>query len=462
MSAFADVPSEVLLLVITYLEVHQVLRLRQTSRTICQLTRDKTVWLGFLERVRRRGDIPLPPAVCDPAIPVTELSSSSIESVVVSATRAADAWQRPKKLTPILNPLHGEPLNGLNIFLETWLLIVYRDGLVYLWNLTADAPEEASRNSVEFVLGFFGSRGWTDNLGHDENFETVLYEVKIGITDSTGKIFNLVRSFDCPIPRTIHAIDVDNKFLVLSSSTRTLDILHWDTEWGRTSRIALDDDAEELYNGVIALRLLGSYLLVIRTHTIELHPYGNAPQPVRPLLHRVPFPLREGAVSLSDPVDFPAPLDFQGRRMRLNLLAYDAHSLAFYTILIATSAHPTLDVTLTGEMRPSPPKMHVGTPLARSHWFVSTLALGRQGIRLLWIERDSLTMTRHVRLCAFNRHSTWHEMKTAARVFTLTSYDLREDLTHCALAEVSGRIVLGNRAGHVFSLKATPALQSAN
>jgi hypothetical protein len=126
-----------------------------------------------------------------------------------------------------------------------------------------------------------------------------------------------------------------------------------------------------------------------------------------------------------------------------------------------------MKVSLVGEVLPPPPSSHG----QRSHWFVSAHSLGPKAIRALWIERASLTMTRSVMVCTLNHHATWHEMQlTAKSIYTLRSYDLRgrryiaiervmhtqkyvsDDLTHCALEEMSGRIVLGNRAGHVFLL----------
>jgi hypothetical protein len=180
------------------------------------------------------------------------------------------------------------------------------------------------------------------------------------------------------------------------------------------------------FNGVIALHLLGSHVLSIHAHTIELHLCDDAfrPQPIRPLKYHLPFPLHHRSVSVSDVV--PVPTQIQDRRWKFNLLAYDGHSLAYYTVAIelpgATDATPAMDVTLIGEVRPPPTRLQ---PLTRSPWFVSAHALGPQGIRAMWVDRDNLTMTRHVRLCTLNRNDTQHEMDTASNVFSLASYDLR-------------------------------------
>ncbi|KAF8211099.1 hypothetical protein K438DRAFT_104891 [Mycena galopus ATCC 62051] len=146
--------------------------------------------------------------------------------------------------------------------------------------------------------------------------------------------------------------------------------------------------------------------------------------------------------------------------MHINLLAYDGRSLACYSVAIGLPGANlgAMEVTLIGEVRPTATLLHPAS-LGRSPWFVSAHALGPQAIRAMWIDRDNLTMTRHVRLSTFNENDTWHEMDAASTVFTLSSYDLREDLTHCALAELSGHIVLGNRSGHVFLLPVNRAPQ---
>ncbi|KAJ7780156.1 hypothetical protein DFH07DRAFT_464672 [Mycena maculata] len=472
MSFLEALPGEVLLLIVSFLEVPEIHILRQTCCKISQVTRDKSVWLEFLEYLRRRGDTPLPPIACDPAVPAIDLSSSSLESIGVSATRASDSWLLPREPTCIMPP-NGEVVAGLNVFLDTWLLIVYLSGHVYLWNIRENVPRQ--RAALDLRAPGVGWSSYSAYMAHRDKVimlamsntaqsgtcNTVLYKIDARETDIG---FDLVGSFSCDYPRTIRAIDVEHRLLVLTSVS-TLDMVCWDPQDNNTSRISLNDD-EELFNGVVAVSRLGSHFLVIRTHTIELHSCGDATkrEPRTPPKHWLPFPLREGAVSVSDALTTQTPDSQEAHNVCL--LAYDSHSLTIYTVTITMFAGepPTMEVTLAGQMRPAPPQVQSRGPpfrLTRSHWFVSTHALGPQAIRAMWIERDSLTMTRQVRLCTFNRNAAWHEMKTAASVFTLASYDLREDLTQCALAEVSGRIVLGNRAGAVFLLAPTRPLERA-
>jgi len=97
---------------------------------------------------------------------------------------------------------------------------------------------------------------------------------------------------------------------------------------------------------------------------------------------------------------------------------------------------------------------------AGSRGFVSAMALGPQGKRAVWLERKRGYLVREVLV--------WNRVPGSGQdgedgiiiprrvVYRLESYDLREDLTHCAIGEVGGRIILGNRAGDIFVLGLDP------
>ncbi|KAJ6485553.1 hypothetical protein C8R45DRAFT_996991 [Mycena sanguinolenta] len=454
MFTFLSLPSDILLLIVsTYLGIRDVFVFRRVCRELAHFTRDKIVWLTRLECLRVRGDTPLP--IVDSAI----TPSSTLESIVVSATRVSDSWLLPRQINPILSPQHTRKIKGLKVFLETWLLIVYQDG-AYLYDIRENAPRHGHCATLRIGTGVswashvaalgpgkdhivFAISSARGTASGDTEYETHLYSLNFG-----ADTFELFRTFKHSMPRKILAIDTFRRLLVFSSYTRgALGIVDWDDEENDTTIVLDDADTEEIVNDVVALRRIDAHFLVIRTRTIELYLCADAYQPqpnVPPLKHRLPLPLRDGAVSVSDVVHT------QDDDFRITLLAYTGRSLACYTIAIelpeANAAGSAMNVTLIGEAHP-PPATH-------PPWFVSAHALGPQGIRAMWIDRDQ-TMNRHVRLCTFNRNSTRHEMDSSAfssTVFSLSSYDLRQDLTHCALAEFSGRIVLGNRAGAVFLL----------
>ncbi|KAJ7173462.1 hypothetical protein C8R46DRAFT_1082873 [Mycena filopes] len=481
MLTFLGLPSDVLLhLFLNFLEIRDIILLRRTCRELEQLTRDKTIWLTLLERLRSRGNVPLPLTASNPALSVN-LSSATLESIVIPAVRTSESWHLPREMRPVLNPEHGQPISGLKFFLDTWLLIVGSDGLVYLWDIRENAPRNGYRDSLDIRRPDvrWGSYVATLAPGGKQILlamstmallppsRAVLYSIDIGSSNSTDSVFTLVQEYGSARDshREVLALDTERCLVVLSSSTQTLDIVGWGAKRSINSRISLasddDDEDEEMYNGVIALRFLGRHFLAIRTHSLELYLCDEASQPlldVRPLKYRLPHPLREGATTS----DILASISNLGIRYKLNVFLYDGYSLADYAITIdlpspTADAPPTIDVTLMGEIRP--PQIQLATML-RSRWFVSAYTLGLQGIRAMWVQRDNLTMTRRVRLCTLNRTATRHEMETAVDVFLLPSYDLREDLTHCALAEISGHIAVANRSGHVFLLPTpVPRLQ---
>jgi hypothetical protein len=65
--------------------------------------------------------------------------TSVVESVVTSAQRAADAWPRPRSGVPtkINRESVGTTLMGLQIFLDRWLVALYFEGAVYLYDTHA-------------------------------------------------------------------------------------------------------------------------------------------------------------------------------------------------------------------------------------------------------------------------------------------------------------------------------------
>ncbi|KAF7371102.1 hypothetical protein MSAN_00745000 [Mycena sanguinolenta] len=466
MSIFLNMPSDILLLIIsTYLDIPDVYAFRRVCRELAQLTRDKFVWLTRLERLRARGDIPLP--TVDTAVD----PSSTLESIVVSASRACESWRLPRQINPILRSPGGK-IKGLKMFLDTWLLIVYQDGGIYLWDIRENMPQRGHCAILRMVGARWQSYDAALGPGEDHIIVALSSALEPGVTECEtrlycinvgGDTFELFRSFKHSLQRKILAIDTVRRLLVFSSSTRALGIIDWDNEEAEDENaIVLDDaDTEEIVNDVIALRRIDVHLLLIRTRTIEFYLCSDAyrRQPtIPPLRHRLPWPLRDGAVSVSDVV--PASSD---DRTRVTFLAYTGQSLTCYTIAIelpeadnAIATPALMDVTLVGEAHPPPGTL--------PPWFVSAHALGPQGIRAMWIDRDQ-TMTRHVRLCTFNSLHARHDMGSEAfssTVFSLSSYDLREDLTHCALAESSGRIALGNRVGDVFLLPVNRTEQQAN
>lgn len=107
--------------------------LYQTCIKLCEITHDHALWMDFLSVQQRR--LPLPPHLRRPPSSV-DLPSTVLESAVTSTYRVAQSWMLPRQTHPIkLVPKLGDSLLGLQVFLDRWLLSIYSDGLVHLWDI---------------------------------------------------------------------------------------------------------------------------------------------------------------------------------------------------------------------------------------------------------------------------------------------------------------------------------------
>ncbi|KAF7309423.1 Glycosyltransferase family 2 protein [Mycena indigotica] len=407
-------PHELLLFLFSnFLDVEDVLNIRQTCCRFAQLSRDKTLWRAFLHRLEDLK-IPLP----SHSQPIEELSSRALEGIAVSACRVAHQWTRPREIQTVYQPATSETVTGMYLFLERWLLVIYQSGMVKLWDIGFEGQPcttlqlakhlmlwrscAACVQDNRIILGLTNSPNSAETLS-----ETVLYEIDLNTAE-----FILMRSFSSS-SWAIRAIDAERQLLVLSSSSmHVLDIFSWSS--GTTRSILLDSgDAEELYNAVLALKFFEGYFFVVRTHTFELHALDSSMQPLR---FDLPHPLSERMVpSISTP-------------SKLCVLAYDSRSLACYEVFLDLMI-PSMDIVPIGEALSTPaPSADPTLPQSRSRWFVPAYDLGPQAMRVVWVERESARVSRRVRVYSFPPEKGWHDMNSAASVFLLPSYDLRGEL----------------------------------
>jgi hypothetical protein len=96
--------------------------------------------------------LPLPPEVLSVYRSEDEhlraYSTSVIESTVTSAQRTADAWPQHRSSIPtkIKREAVGATLMGLNVFLDRWLVVLYFEGAVYLYD--THAAGQSSNSSI--------------------------------------------------------------------------------------------------------------------------------------------------------------------------------------------------------------------------------------------------------------------------------------------------------------------------
>ncbi|KAF7317664.1 Cytochrome P450 [Mycena kentingensis (nom. inval.)] len=409
LSDFLDVP-DVLNLRKAGLRIHlrSTLTEQKTCKRLEQLTRDNTVWRALLARFRAAGDIPLPPGASKHA---------HAETPVIDAWRAEERWTQERQQRILYTPESGltNEVVWMEVYLDRWLLVAFVTGLVKLWDgleeyatldLWGSGKPGRWRSCASCLVP--GPERIVLALSCFNTYETLVYQVQLGVDEAE---FEVLYSTSAAAARTVRAIDGNRELVVLSSaSMHVLDVLNWSTGTTRSVLLDADEQDDDLFNSVLACKLLNDYFLVVRTHTIELHSSGSTP-----VIHRLPNAISARATPL-----LSEPFVSSSGGVTLRALVYDAHSIACYAISLILNVPPAMDVASIGEARPPPTIPQGGVQPTRSRWFVSAYAVGAQGIRGVWVERESARMARTVRVFSLPR-----DMNAARSVFTLPSYDLR-------------------------------------
>ncbi|KAF9482528.1 hypothetical protein BDN70DRAFT_874871 [Pholiota conissans] len=173
-------------------------------------------------------------------------------------------------------------------------------------------------------------------------------------------------------------------------------------------------------------------------------------------------------------------------------LAFDVHGPSIYVPLTSVDApidpplSPKEPLTYLANFTPSPSPtptfnhVHAHVPGSSStahstqggqledgsRGFLSTHAIGSQGKRGIWVERKRSSTLREIQVWSHNSplFSLSYKKQLSARgitaieiprrvVYSLYSYDLRDDITCCTLGELTGIIILGHRSGDVSLLQ---------
>ncbi|KAJ3786461.1 hypothetical protein GGU10DRAFT_386617 [Lentinula aff. detonsa] len=561
-----SLPNEVILELFKYLNTSDIISLRQTCTHLAEITNDKLLWSNLVQQLRTR--LPLPPSV---RTSFEDWSADALESLVVSVELIDDLWLVARESPPVkLQNKRGEILLGLKIFLDRWILAVYTDGYINLWD-TESANEDDYRRWCFVYTGNDKTTSFQavlDDTGEKllvvitrahlpGTWVVALYEVLL--SDPPLKLqFTLVCTFPTSSSRMAQEIHPPKRIIAFSQ-LGSIELAHWsDNSKENITSVSISnpqaDELEEMFTTILSLRILSDgYVFVFKTRSIELYPLPkftaakrsgpSSPSfPMPSLRHIFPsYNFRD--VQISD-VETGALTEEEvsssegdGTRYRLKMLASDIIQGLFYfvvNIIIPSTQDqiPILDVHLaaiyamannipfhsknrlqrhqqstleeTSESRSFMPLMNPNTagPIrpvierfsmprsdrvnsARSSSFVSTYAVGSQGMRAVWIERRRGTTLKQIVSCRLNAPSTMDDNNPGVVsesglepsdsdspslentpgfdflpqaldgqvVYSIQSYDLREDITYCALGEVSGKIILGNRSGDVFVLE---------
>ncbi|KAG7444491.1 uncharacterized protein BT62DRAFT_1008147 [Guyanagaster necrorhizus] len=518
MANIYDLPNEILLIVVSLLDISDILSLRQTCSPIHAAIQDKSVWISLLQE--QQHQIPFVASLREPhSSYILGLDPSVLQSEVLTARRIDRLWLGNRRRSPTKLQHSGNvQLIGLNVFLDRWLLAVYGEGM-HLWDLDLPCGGFPGFRCASLKLSKSGFASYTAALDIPNDrilivlkkhsftspFVTLLYD--ISLVSPYG--FRLVHGIGSnPLYSPRHIDPVHN--VVLSSHACSIELLDWTKEENPPVLIPTEgENMEELYTAIHDVRLFGSYVIVFKTRSIELHPLPNdlvrSGSPAimhtpRILKHKFSKTFRSYVISEIPDHELPDVLT-------LDFVASDViHGLFHYTAHITSV--PTLEVNLTGlnslsnliyrqaYMMPFARQDAdpVRTPFyiqessvfesspAPEAWatlengisgYISAYCMGPQAMRAAWIERSRGSMLREIVLARLRRPGRIQDLGEVMRIEARVvhderSYDLRgsafsfafrnklsdrkEDFTHCALGEATGRIVLGNRAGDLFLL----------
>lgn len=103
----------------------------ETGAHLASITQDKLIWAKLVQK--QRGRIPLPP---DARENLDEWTSDALETLVLLNELVDSLWLVPRQSAPVkLNEkMRNKSLIGLEIFSDRWVLAVYADGFVNLWD----------------------------------------------------------------------------------------------------------------------------------------------------------------------------------------------------------------------------------------------------------------------------------------------------------------------------------------
>jgi hypothetical protein len=88
------------------------------------------------------------------------LPAADLERLVVRTYKFDRSWLLPRQRPPHkLLPKSGEVILSIELFNEKWLLSVYCEGLVYVWNV--DGDDGKGGQGVKIYSLDLGSKGWT-------------------------------------------------------------------------------------------------------------------------------------------------------------------------------------------------------------------------------------------------------------------------------------------------------------
>ncbi|KXN86742.1 hypothetical protein AN958_09733 [Leucoagaricus sp. SymC.cos] len=498
-TSFTTLPPEILLKIVSLLELHDVARIRQSCKRLQEIAQDKSIWGSLL--ANQRSNYPIPPWLDFSKSPASlrSISQVDLERAVVTIQRVARAWRR-KRPTPLrVQPRLGDMLLTLEMFLDRWLLVVYAEGLICLWDTASKSMlplgTSGTTSRAKFCARLVDENEdrqtrWTScaaQLSDDSQKLVILcnidplptpscrvYEISLK-ANASSKLIATVR---LPEQEIIRAISFTDKMLILSrgSAINFVDI-------NNKPRRNLT------WNAAIDIRMFSRHIFVFKSRSIEVHDMDSLIGSSQREFTAIPIAkhffqnttyrevkFSDSSISTGEQLDisfqafaydvlqglFNYSIHFQARPDHppdftvalVNIYPLASHVVPQFSHLLPSDVNlltpsPTPVDTVRRAFRPTNPS---------SRGFISAYTIGSQAKRAVWAERVRGSTLREIQVWdrseTVNVDGDFQQPGEIERipVHSLPSPDLREDITRCALSESTGLIVLGNRAGELFLL----------
>ncbi|KIJ65184.1 hypothetical protein HYDPIDRAFT_111077 [Hydnomerulius pinastri MD-312] len=490
---FSTLPVELLHQLAGFLDIPDILTLRQTCKYFFALSKDRSLWIALFNRLREEQPLPCSRSELG-AMSVTE-----IERALWMALKVEKSFLVPRECTQSIDDSgkHGVrgSLSGLSFVLDRYLLSADNTMVISLWDITelSSSPTGISYPCARLslpswvllahTLSFDKSTLYVAVSRHDRaRIYTVPLETIAPTTNKYRLSFNLAADFNMQLPDAIRCINPESNLALLYNTATSIDVLNWQTNCRATISIQ-PNGHEEVWNGVLTLQFCGPYILCFRVHSVEAYPL--------PLGFLGPTAATLGALSMLQH-RFTA-VNF--RRASLSHTRLSQNSAGeVYTIFVLSNDvfRGTFHYQITVKIKPVPsisvrslalqglgisdshlPRKetgsHMPSDVSRTDAFVSAWALGSVGLRGVWVDRKRGSIDR--RVVAFTTHPSRlrsYELPSPEgnedeadefianvprfsgnAILAISSYDLQDDITICAVSEYSGHIALGARSGAI-------------
>ncbi|KAG5650550.1 hypothetical protein H0H81_011867 [Sphagnurus paluster] len=502
-------PGELVIQIISFLKVPEVLAIRQTCTSLAQISRTRLIWLSLLKQQAltwHEGSL------TSSEITDAALESGVIEAYRTAQSwprlrrRASTVIPRAGDL---LLSFEVFLERWLICAYSEGLVYLWDLGRPRISNAVDVPPYPRRCASLDL-----GSRNWASMVASlDASQKYVILAITRATVPAITRIYRVALResstvFDTndfkhldtlvsPFAQTARTIDPYRKILVLSSAN-SVDVVNTNTgsfaspdTMGKAGEVVMSvsaqtEDVEEVFNAVVDSKIIDEYLVVFKSRSLELHPFTQPSCGLPPMIHHFPsltFRSLTSSQCLSTTQGFS--FNFMGYDFLHGIFHFVAHVHRVPQSLEVTclGVYPMSDTINTRALAPllssastndDSSELSGSQQVTDSQWasalfghrtlgstaggsrgFVSALALGPQGKRAVWIERKRGSTVREVLVWAQDpagEQTPGLVVIPRCMVHRVVSYDLRADLTHCAIAEVSGRIVLGNRIGELFVL----------